>query len=110
MEPNAIVLSPEQYEELKLSLKNELRGELQQELTQGPAYYYSVIRDLVFKRFARTDKGNAVNYEVARAFSAMVRDGFGVDHVYHLTPAQGEAAIKMTQEIIEVVDKYSAMK
>ncbi|MNW38768.1 hypothetical protein D3C74_158430 [compost metagenome] len=103
---DAIVLTPDQYKSLKDELRNELLRELQPVVHHTPAYYYNVCRELVFKRFARKDKGHTVNYEVAKAFSCMIRDAFLVDRVYDLTPEQGEHAIAMTREIIEVVDKY----
>lgn len=102
-----ITLTAEQYEKLKEELRQELRGEIHAEVSQGPAYYYSIIREKVFHRFARQDKGYQVNYEAAKAFSCMIRDAFQVGHVYHLTPQQGEAAVRMTDEIINVVDKYT---
>lgn len=103
---NNIVLTSEQYKALKDELRSELLQELQPVVHHTPAYYYNICRGLVFKRFARQDKGCAVNYEVAKAFSCMIRDAFQVNRVYDLTPEQGEQAIAMTQEIIEVVDKY----
>lgn len=116
---NAIVLTQEQFSELKESLRSELfvqmseqiRNEVKQEIDQkGITSYYVVIKGLVNDRFTRVDLGHRINPEAVRAFTSMVKDAFKLQRIYDLTPEQGQKAVAMVKELFAVVDKYTIPK
>jgi len=116
MNPNAVVLTQDQFNDLKESIRNEILDQLKDRRCPSPedrrvaGACWREAKELINQRFTRKDLGHAHNPTAVAAFSQMIRDAFKVDRWSELTGEQGEKSLLMVKELLEVVEKYTIKK
>lgn len=100
MNPNAIVLTPEQFATLKAEIIKEVRKEQQESTTTTSRYALTTeIRKLTHPLFGS-------DYQVQNAISAIARKTFNIRHQTFFYGEALEQATAMIKEIIAVIEKY----
>ncbi|KJD42470.1 hypothetical protein [Paenibacillus terrae] len=116
MYPNAIVMTPEQFADLKESLIRELEPKIKSQVEEERRKHSSAvslnvwppIRDEALHRLRHLVTYN--RYQVVNALSTIVRNSLGVSNVQGLTTDQAQAARDIVDAVVSTMLKYSKPK
>lgn len=97
MNPNAIVLTPEQLAALKAEIVEEVRREVSTK--HSPYALTSEIKQLTYPIFGQ-------DYQIVTAISTIARKTFNVRHQTFFHGDRLNTATNMVKELVGVIEKY----
>lgn len=101
MNPNAIVLTPEQLE----ALKAEIIAEVRKEHLPARTSRYELMNEI--RKNVTPILGD--DYQIHSAFSTIARKTFGVRHQTFFYGKSLDQATEMIKELVAVIEKYRSI-